>query len=498
MAAASLPTSIASRNSASLSAAQFAHATFPDFEPSWREFQRGSGKTEKYWAISVEPDGESYRVRRRQGDGEVSEDEIKRPGAHGKPGSRTYVSAPDACLREVERLIHVQRQKGFGELVGGKFVEAAVLEIDFSRPFPPTLLTPKPRSSVSEKELRKLHDADRLAYTRKYDGMGVTLVRHTYGWEAYTLSNNIVSEFFAPQLAALERTSFGVGTILKGEAVIFKKEDPWHEDFNLMIARFGPTRDPGTTRAMISNGEIPEPSFVIYDILYHNGRELHDIPYGERAEHWRNLPVARGGNGPLVSAEFMRDITPDNWLERRIEYKVEGWVANDTAAVLGRNALTFGQSPARPSGIFKLKPNTEEDVVIFAVRQVDGEYQSVFTKQRYPDFYPDTDVPVPNAGNWFYTGRVSLHRSPRVIAEIEKLVEAGLIQVVPDNKTGEALPISNEKGVTAVIEFFERQKGGKFRHAVFPEELRFRTKGSGDYKAPRHCVAQTYPVPIES
>jgi ATP-dependent DNA ligase len=461
----------------------------------WREFRRTQSKGTKTWAISVEADGEGFRIRQGELGGTPVESPVKIPGARGRLGSRTYVSATDACSREVERLTKMQLQKGYCEFIDGHALISNSTPIDFARPFPPDLTTPKPRASISANELEKLHNAGKLSYTRKYDGIGLTLVHHTYGWEAYTLSNNCVSDHFLKQLEALKNSELPVGTIFKAEAVIFKKDEPWREDFNLINSRFGPTRNPETTQAMIERGEIPEPSFVIYDILYHNGTELHDVPYQDRTTYWRDFPVARGGNGPILSAEFITDLTPNNWEARRIELKIEGWVANDKQAVLGKNALSYSQAPARPSGIYKLKPNTEEDVVVFAVREVDGEYQSVFTKQRYPDFYPDTNIPVPNAGEWFYCGRVSLHRSPVVAKEIDKLVKSGQIHSVPDNKTGEALSLDNNEGVTIVVEFFERQKGGKFRHGKFPEELRIRTRDSGDFKAPEQCIAQNLSIP---
>ena len=465
--------------------------SLPQLSQTWRTFQKANSKADKVWCITVEPDGESLRIKQGTHGEELTESEPKRPGSKGLPGSRTYISAVDACEREVERLIRLQTQKGFCEVIAGKVTEASSPLIDFSRPFPADLLTPKPRTSISEKDLQKLHNEDRLLYTRKYDGMGLTLVHHTFGWCAYTLANHCVSDFFPKQLATLEKTKLKVGTVLKAEATIFKKDDPLKEDFNAIIARFSPTKDPKTTRELVMSGKIPEPSFVVYDILYHNGKELHDMPYAQRMSHWNKFPVARGGNGHILSAEFIPDLTPENWFERRLQANVEGWVAYDKQATLGKNALSYSQSPARPAGIFKLKPNTQEDVVIFAVRQVNGEYQSVFTKQRYPDYYPDTSIPVPNAGEWFYCGRVSLHRSPIISEEIDKLVKKSLIKVVPDNKTGESLPIDNSYGVTTVIEFFERQNSGKFRHPKFPEEFRFRVKGSGDYKAPGHCFAQT-------
>lgn len=463
-------------------------AALPKIELEWRELRKAGkkGKSEIF-AIAIEADGETFRFKQGAVGGKIYES-THRPGEQGRPGKSSYVSAEEACKREVERRVQLRLRNGFIE--GGETAEATAAKssvIDFSKPLPRDIRTPKPEQNISDQELRALYDSGRARITRKYDGMGLIVARHTFGWEASTLQGLAVTQFFPEQIEALNRTKFPVGTILKAEAVIFGKHDPSLEDFTAMGA-FNPASDWREIRKKVDSGALAEPSFVFYDILFHEEVELSEQTYDQRVMLWNKFPVARKDAGLLLAAEFYTDVTPDNWRDKREELGFEGFVVVDGASKLGKKVISFSSSAPRPKGSYKLKPNMEEDVVVYAVRQVDGVYESLFAKQRYPDNYPGTDTPHPNAGEWFACGRIPIAGKKAVIAAVAELVEAGKLQAVSNNRDGEKIKVNNKKGVTLVVEFFDRFETNKFRHPVITNPVRFRTEGA-DYKAPAECVA---------
>lgn len=475
--------------SASVSGAEeFSTACLPIINTEWRTFhQPGKGGKTKVFEVSIAADGQSFRFREGTLGKKLPEFGPVEFKDKGRPGSRTFESAAEQCQREVERRIQHRLANKFGELIDGE-VRFSKYQIDFSKPFPRDFRTPKPNQYIEDAEFKRLHKEGLTRITRKYDGTGVTIVRHTYGWEVYTLNGNRITDFFPRQIEALEKQGYKTGTILKGESVMFDPSNPNREDFKLASATLNPARKPADVRRDIESGKVPEPRFVIYDALYYNGKDLGSATYDERKKVWEKLPVAHGDNGLLLSAEFYPKVTPDNWRDVRKKLGFEGFVVVDGSSTLGPKAITFSSAVPRPSGSYKLKPNREEDVVIYAVRQVDGEFQSVFVKQRYPEKYPGTNFKHPKAGEWFACGRVSIARKKDVLAKIEQLVETGDIEVVADNKEGEALPVNDSRGVVTVIEFFDRFPTNKFRHPKFAEPIRFRDEGA-DFKAVTDCSA---------
>lgn len=471
---------------------ELASATLPAVELVKREFEKVENGKTKYWAIAIEAEGDSFKYWESLSDGTLRESNSVKIPATGKVGSRTYVEANIACEREVARRIQMRIKKGYREL-GAISSEAtkpaqSESEIDFTSPLPRNFRTPKPAQLISDKEFARLWNAGQARISRKYDGIGLNVVHHSWGWEIYTLQGNVLTQFFPNHVDALRQLSFGPGSILKAEAVVFIDANS-REDCQLIAGAFNPNRDAQAVRSGVENGLVPEPAFVFYDILYENGRVLDQETYDQRSQKWLHLPIAGFNNGLLQSAELFSEINPDNWRQVRLEMGIEGFVINDANAVLGRKIVSFGSAAARPTGSYKLKPNMEEDVVAYAVRKVDGRYESLFLKQRYPDFYPDTVLPHPKAGEWFACGRVSTHFMKEVLEQVEIYVQAGKIQVVENNRTGEAIAYDNENGVTVVVEFFDRFPTNKFRHPVVARPVRFRSENSADYKPTSECIA---------
>jgi hypothetical protein len=198
----------------------------------------------------------------------------------GHTGSKRYRSPEFLAEREALRRISLKMQQGFHEL--HKDEPETILEFDFNQYFPEILKTPKPIETIAAALLKELDESGRARYTVKYDGIGLITVHHSFGWEIYTLNGNRITEQFPLHREALRQTPFQVGTLLKGEGVIFTGTTPWARDFILMNARFGPGTGVESTRAMIASGECQEPTIVFYDCLYFNSNSQAMVPYRER------------------------------------------------------------------------------------------------------------------------------------------------------------------------------------------------------------------------
>lgn len=463
---------------------------------AWNEFRRQDAKgATRVWRIAILPDGETFRVQ--EGIlGQTLREYDHRKGPQGRPSSPTYLTAQRTCQNEVSaRILKRRHGEMWHELINGALEKAGAFEINFSESFPRTVRTSKPAHFITKSEFLKLKDDGLARVTRKYDGIGLIIVNHTYGWQIYTLMGNQITSMFPNHVEELQKTEWGVGTVLKGEAVMFIP-GRLKEDFNLMNAVFKPIRKPEAIRAQIDSGAVPDATIVLYDALYISGKDLAQDSYDKRAEHWRRFPDADSGSGLIRAATLYDSVTPSNWLDMRDQFGFEGFVVVDGSSILGKGSISFSEEAPRPKGAYKLKPNFEEDVVAYAVRKRDKddlesrEYESLYIKQVYPQKYPNTDIDHPSAGEWFSAGRVSLHGSPEARELVHQLVLAKKLEVVDDDKIGHAIPVDNDHGVTVVIEVFAREKSDKFRLGKLVRPFRFRTEDSFDYKPTVECVAQ--------
>jgi ATP-dependent DNA ligase len=411
------------------------------------------------------------------------EEVVKTFSDRGLPGAKTFKAAALLAQNEYLRLLKQKQKQGYA--LSGEEEQGGV---DFDQFLPSFIRTPKPIESISQSALVALCESGFARFSVKYDGIGLAIVHHSFGWEFYSLSGNRLTEKFPLHLEWFAASSFGVGTIIKAEAVLFTGESEWSIDFQRMNGRFSLATSTQETRAMIESGELPEPCFVLYDILYCDGEELSDTSYDSRRAMLGGLPPARFGSEIVAIAELV-DLAPDTWEQAQVDMRIEGFVLVDGRAVLGEKVISFSSSPGRPKGHYKLKPYPSEDVVVYAARVVNGVPESVFIKQRY-QFSANDPKGHCRAGEWFACGRVSLHRNPDLIQRINSLIEAGTIVSVATNKEGEALPVANDSGVTVVINFESRLPSNKFRHGVFSKPHRFRDdSGSADFKAPSECFA---------
>lgn len=437
---------------------------------NWREFRLNNKSNTLVWRINV--DGASYITEhgvlggkfQRQGD---------TPGAKGKPGTKAYVDAVANCTFHVEREIRKKTEHGYVEYVDGKPTSEQLSEIVWDKAVPKNFCSYKPQTDIDPKALKKLHDASKARYTRKYDGMAHLAVHHKGGWEIYTRRMDVATERFPKHVEVLEGTDFDVGTIIVGEMVCFGNNS--REDFKA-ISSFCRSL-PEESRKIVAEGKVPEPVFIVFDVLFHNGKDLKTTSYDERSKLWKDrFPPAAKAEDKLIASVDYFDVTPETWEEYAKKNGWEGFVVTDGSATPGDKFYSFDGDAKRPKGSHKLKPTFEDDCVMYAAASGTGKrlggIGAVYLKQIHPE-----------TKKWFNCGKVGSGFTDADLEELEGLCKKHGIPVVEKDKEAEKLDLTTGPGLVVMIEYGERQPGtNKFRFPVF---IRIRTD-----KASEECVAQ--------
>jgi len=439
----------------------------------WKEFRRKSGKTFLYWKIKQE--GETYTTEHGQLGTTNPQTFSDTPGPKGKENTKAYVNAVDNCSFNVEREIRKKQEHGYIEYVDGKPVKEEVTELDFNKCLPKNFCGYKPQTDIKPAALKKIHDAGNAQYTRKYDGMMHLCVKHPWGWDIYTRRMDLASDRFPNHIKALENLEdIETGTILTGEMVCHTPDGK--DDFKA-ISRICRS-DPPEARKLVDNGEVPEPTYRIFDMLYYNGKSLADSSFGERRRLWKNALNLGQKKDPgmkaLIERVYFFDLTPDTWEDYAKKEGWEGFVVVDTQSIPGAKFFSFDGDAKRPKGHHKLKPIYEDDVVIYAGVKGTGKRMGTVGSVLVKQIHPET-------GEWFRCGKVGSGFTDEDIAEIEQALKDNNLPLYDKDKEDKG-DLDNS-GIVAMIEYSERQPGtNKFRFPVF---MRTRTD-----KTAEECKAQ--------
>lgn len=431
---------------------------------NWREFRRDSRGKSAPLVWKIKQDGETYHTEHGLLGGAVQKFSDT-PGCKGKEGTKAFVNAVDNAKFNVEREIRLKLEHGYIEYVDGEPTTETITCIFFDKMLPKNFCSYKPQTSISESTLKKIHEAGKARYTRKYDGQCHIAVHHVWGWEIYSRRMDLASERFPNHIAELQNTSFNVGTILIGEIVCQRSNGTDDFKSTSRICR----SDPPIARKLVEDKEVTEPLFLIFDMLFHNGKDLSQSKYDDRVKIWRSY------SGSLVKPVEYHDVTPDNWESVAKSNDWEGFVITDGDSVPGNKFYSFDGSSQRPKGHHKLKPVMTEDVVVYAAAvgagKRLGKIGALFVKQIDPD-----------TGKYFDCGKVGSGFTDEDIDYFTKLCQEKNIPILNKDTEVKKLSLDDECSVVIEIEFGERQEGSnKFRFPVF---LRIRND-----KASEECLA---------
>lgn len=446
-----------------------------------REFRFVGKKTAALvWEITNH--GDRYTTRHGQMGGAMQEFGDT-PGPKGKEGTKAYVDAVENCKFHCDREIRKKLEHGYVEYVDGKPTQDHTTVINTinweSNLLPKNFCGYKPQTSIDDKALIKLHKAGLARYSRKYDGMGTILARHKTGWELYTRRMDLTTERFPLHVEALDKTHFGPGTIIMSEAVCFDRNQPDREDFKAISSFYRSL--PEKSRKIIAEGQIVEPSLIIFDVLFYNGKDLKDVSYDERSKLWKDhFKPAASRSGLVLHVDYY-GVAPETWQDFAKEHGWEGFVVTDGSSTPGNKFYSFDGDAKRPKGHHKLKPIHTEDVVIFAATAGSGKrlggIGAVHVKQLHPEQGSS------ETKKWMYCGKVGSGFTEANLAEIEKLFDSKDLPIFKNDKMAEKMDLFKGDGLVCEIEFSDRQPGTqKFRFPVF---TRLRNDKGVD-----ECIAQ--------
>ncbi len=432
----------------------------------WREFRLVKGKRVQVWKIRQL--GDAYETTHGILDGQFQVFSDK-PGDKGKFGTKAYIDAIKNCDFNISREIRKKEEHGYIEFVNGDFVKTSITEIDFTKCLPKNFAALKPQTDIKSEALVKIHNHGNARYTRKFDGQMHLAVKHPWGWEIYTRRIDLATDRFPNHVAFLETTDFEPGTVLVGEILCSRENGT--DDFKAVsrICRSLPEE----ARKLVETGEIPEPYYQVFDILFYNGESLENTSYDDRRKFYNDLDPTG-----LVRPVELHKVTPDNWEKTAKDNGWEGFVVVDGSSKPGDKFFSFDGRPKRPKGHHKLKPCYTEDVVVYAGvvgsgKRADG-IGAVFVKQKHPD-----------TNEWGSYGKVGSGFTDSDLEDIEKLFAKLNLPIVEKDKDAESIDIKNNSGIVIEIEYGERiTKTNKFRFPVF---IRMHND-----KLPEECFIQRF------
>ena len=444
---------------------------------NWREFRFvRADAAPLVWMIRQE--GESYFTQHGILEGKLQVN-TDTPGPKGKEDTKAYMNAVDNCAFHVSREIRKKTEAGYIEYINGVPQEQRITKIAFDQHLPKVFTGYKPQQNIDNLKLKRICTAGRARYTRKMNGMAHLAVHHTWGWEIYSRRMDKVSDNFPLHVAAL-KDKFPVGTILVGEMVCMVNG---LDDLNT-VARICRS-DADKARNLVKWGEVPEPNFVVFDMLFYDSMPLNQTSYDKRSALWRGeFPCfnERGADDVITTVDFY-DVKHDTWEDYALERKWEGFVVTDGDAIPGDKFFTFNGKAKRPNGHHKLKPVFEADVVVFAGKFGSGKRKdgagSAFIKQLDPQ-----------TGKWFYVGTVGsgfseTESSGNTLGKLQEMLKEHGLPILKKDTDAEKMNIQNDNGFVLLVEYGDRTPGkNKLQFPAF--------KGFRDDKSVNECEAEWF------
>lgn len=437
----------------------------------WQEFRRErKGKAALIWKIRQ--DGASLFTSSGVENGAFQEFSDT-PGSKGKEGSKSFVNAIDNCTWSISREVRYKTEEGYILYIDGKPTEEAITSLDFSKTLPKQFTSSKPCTDITPEALEKLFKSGNTKFTRKYDGNCLICVFEKTGWQIYSRRADLITDRFPLHIEQLNNSPFEVGTIITGEMIC---QNPNGTDNFKNISRICRS-DPETARKLIADKEVPEPLFLMFDIIFHNGTDLSNTKYKDRRK------LYEGFSTDLIKPVEYHNVNPSNWQETAIKNGWEGFVVVDVESIPGDKFYNFSGTAKRWRGSHKLKPTRTDDFVLYAAVQGTGKrlkgIGAIFIAQKHPD-----------TKEWFPCGKCGSGFTDESLDELEKLCAKMGIPVLGGELTQKAIDtelskidIDNDSTLVVELEYNERQPGtNKLKFPVF---MRIRND-----KDKQECFAQ--------
>jgi DNA ligase-1 len=289
----------------------------------------------------------------------------------------------------------------------------------------------------------------------KYDGIRGQVVKRAGRVWVWSRGEELVTERF-PEIEALA-AALPDGTVLDGEILAWKGEAP--APFALLQQRIGRKT---LTKKVLAEAPV---TFLAYDLLEQDGRDIRELPQRERRERLEALLAGTGlKRSPVETAASWLEFAQRR--ERSRELGVEGFM-------LKRLDAAYGTGRTKAEGLWwkwKIDPMTIDCVLVYA-QAGHGRRASVYTD---------------------YTFAV-WNRAPSGLPEAQAVIDAiarrepaqpGALQLVAFAKAYSGLTDEEFRQVDAIIRKTTLEKFGPVR-SVRPS-LVFELGFEGINRSPRH------------
>lgn len=220
-------------------------------------------------------------------------------------------------------------------------------------PLDPRLVLPKPKNSVEDDKIFRLEQQNRLIFTRKRDGHGVSAVI-TDNPKIYTRGSvRDISENFPMIIKELKELGHLKNTLLCCELVAEKDGSDWREYVASLTLSL-----PHVARDLQERNGYPK--LMVYNMLVDCGKDI-----SQTSHEWRIACIQ------LMLEHDFKYLFPVetlkgnfNQLQKRIvRQHWEGMVIYDREAVSAYRLDGNSDRPPRPEGCWKRKPSAEDDFV---------------------------------------------------------------------------------------------------------------------------------------
>lgn len=255
-----------------------------------------------------------------------------------------------------------------------------------------------------------------------------------------------------PEVRALSRALGARAAVLDGELVAFDEEG--RPSFTHLQQRIHQTSETIVRRRMKSHPV----TYVIFDLLYLEGRNLMDEPYSRRRELLEELDLnGESWQTPGYSVGHAREL-----LEASREQQLEGLVLK---------RLDSPYSPGKRTGTWlKVKNSRRQELVIGGWQPGEGRRRDQIGALLLGDFDPDEDGDSHDGGpgGLRYAGKVGTGFSDKDLADLLKRLRP--LERKSSPFTGKHAPRKGcfvEPELVAEVEFSQLTTDGLLRHPSF-------------------------------
>jgi len=318
----------------------------------------------KQWSIWLEDDGVTVTVEWGLV-GHKLQTSSDTPKCKGKPGSKSFKDLPLVAKETYERQIRKKREEGYRE--AGEVTETYDPCTGLDKNFVPA----KPMNAWTEEDIEKEYNKGTLWAQRKRDGQRHLLLKTLSGdIKLYSRRMEDMTQNFPGLCTYIKQNiSLQPGTILDGEIIILDNNS--RDDFKAVS---NITKSKGPRAAQEEVRHASHLRFMIFDVLYYEGKPAWRAPYNLRYRILKEIFVDHAIWDTVYPVRILTDLTFKQLIKKAKDSGWEGLVFWQHAEPT--QVRLEGGSPKRVNCI-KWKPVKESDFIATHYFKGSGNFQDV-------------------------------------------------------------------------------------------------------------------------